>query len=240
MTPETVADSEFSTEEQMPHLCEANEPTQTIDLQGLLLSEFSTSGAFDLRSIGATALGKLLEALPVPILLIDKWFFVSFVNKAFTEISDDYEEIQGARFIDILPSPDDAERARILTEKTMALLERVFAERKPRQAEAILKIGEKKIWARLYLRTIRVNADRHIMAIIEDVTAERSQARISGREERTLRQALQKIKLRVHCLEAELSQARQRLDVEIREHAKTKEALRECLNRDDLDGTEAR
>jgi PAS domain-containing protein len=228
MTQET-----FAVFDEQPDLAQhvriENEPTQTIDLQGLLLPEFSFSGVFDLRGIGTTALGRLLEALPIPIMLIDKWFFIAFANRAFGNISEDYKEIQGARFIDVLPSPDDVERARLLSEKTMALLERVFSDRKPQQAEAILQIGDKKIWARLYLRTIRASSDRHIMAIIEDVTAERSQERISRRDEKKLQQAFQHLKNRSQKLEQELKKTRQQLEVEIAEHAKTKEALKQCL-----------
>lgn len=228
MTQET-----FAVFDEQPDLAQhiriENEPTQTIDLQGLLLPEFSSSGVFDLRGIGTTALGKLLEALPIPIMLIDKWFFVTFANRAFSSISEDYKEIQGARFIDVLPSPDDAERARLLAEKTMALLERVLSDRKPQQAEAILKIGNKRIWARLHLRSIRATADRHIMVIIEDVTAERSQARISRRDEKKLQQAFQHLKRRSQKLDEELTKTKQQLEIEIAEHARTKEALKQCL-----------
>ncbi|MBI5251611.1 MAG: PAS domain-containing protein [Desulfomonile tiedjei] len=232
MALETFAVLDNATDDYAQQLRSQNEPTQTIDLQGLLLPEVSSSGVFDLRSIGTTALGKLLEALPIPIMLIDKWFFVAFANRAFCQISENYKEIQGERFVDMLPSPDDADRARLLTEKTMGLLERVFAERKQQQAEAILKIAEKKIWARLHLRSIRVNADRHIMVIIEDVTAERSQARIGRRDEERLRQALENMKSRIRKQDEELSRTRQRLESEVREHDKTREALKQCLARE--------
>jgi hypothetical protein len=229
MTHQTFAAFDSSQEQFHPHLALESEPTQTIDLKGLFAPDLSASGVYDLRSIGATALGKLLEAIPIPIMLIDKWFFVAFANKAFSKISEDYKDIQGARFIDVLPTPGDEQRARLLTEKTMALLERVFAERKPLQAEAILEIAERRIWARLHLRSIRVNSDRHIMVIIEDVTTERSQQRISDRDERRLREAAQQMKSRIRELNDELAETRERLEREIGEHSKTKDALSDCL-----------
>jgi hypothetical protein len=229
MTHQTFAAFDSSQQQFQPHLALESEPTQTIDLKGLFSPELSASGVYDLRSIGATALGKLLEAIPVPIMLIDKWFFVAFANKAFSKISDDYKDIQGARFIDVLPTPGDEQRARLLTEKTMALLERVFADRKPAHAEAILEIGDSRIWARLHLRSIRVNSDRHIMVIIEDVTAERSQQRISERDEKQFRLVAQQMKLRIRQLNEELAEAKEQLEREIREHAKTKDALSDCL-----------
>jgi hypothetical protein len=229
MTQQAFAVFDAPKESFHPQLSLQNEPTETIDLQGLFASDFSASGVVDLRSIGSTALGKLLEALPIPMMLVDQWFCVAFTNSAFGKISPDYREIHGERFIDVLPSPKDEQRGRMLMEKTTALLERVFVDRKPARAEAILEIGGKRIWARLHLRSIRVNADRHIMVMIEDVTAERSQHRVSLRDEKKLLQIVQEMRSRVWQLNEDLSQTRERLESEIAEHAKTKDALSKCL-----------
>jgi nitrogen-specific signal transduction histidine kinase len=229
MTQQAFAVLDAPKAEVYTQLSSQNEPTQTIDLQGFLALDFSASGVVDLRSIGCTALGKLLEALPTPIMLVDQWFFVAFANSAFSKISPDYRQIHGERFIDVLPSPKDEQRGRVLTEKTTALLERVFADRKQARAEAILDIGGKRIWARLHLRSIRVNSDRHIMVMIEDVTAERSQQRITERDEKKLQQIVQDMRARVWQMNEELCQTRERLEREIAEHAKTKDALSKCL-----------
>ena len=229
MTQQALPVFDATKEELYPYLSLQNEPTETIDLQGLFASEFSASGVVDLRSIGSTALGKLLEALPIPMMLVDQWFCVAFTNSAFSRISPDYREIHGERFIDVLPSPKDEQRGRVLMEKTTALLERVWVDRKPARAEAILEIGGKRIWARLHLRSIRVNSDRHIMVMIEDVTSERSQHRVSQRDEKKLLQIVQEMKTRLGQMNEELSKTRERLDREIAEHAKTKDALSKCL-----------
>jgi hypothetical protein len=229
MTQEAFAVFDAPKEEFRPQLSLQNEPTETIDLQGLFAPDFSASGVVDLRSIGSTSLGKLLEALPIPVMLVDQWFCVAFANSAFSKISPDYTEIHGARFIDVLPSPRDEQRGRVLMEKTTALLERVFVDRKPARAEAILEIGSKRIWARMHLRSIRVNADRHIMVMIEDVTAERSQQRISERDEKKLVHIVQEMKIRLQQMNEELSQTREQLEREIAEHAETKDALSKCL-----------
>jgi hypothetical protein len=229
MTQQAFAVFDAAKEDFHLQLSSQSEPTQTIDLQGLFAPDFSASGVVDLRSIGCTALGKLLEALPIPIMLVDQFFFVAFANSAVSKISPDYGEIHGARFIDVLPSPKDQQRGRVLMEKTTALLERVFADRKPARAEAILEIGGKRIWARLHLRSIRVNADRHIMVMIEDVTSERSQQRISERDEKKLLQIVEEMKTRLRQTNEELSQTSRRLEREIAEHAKTKDVLSKCL-----------
>lgn len=229
MTQQAFAVFDAPDEAFHPQLSLQNEPTETIDLQGLFASEFSASGVVDLRSIGSTALGKLLEALPIPMMLVDQWFCVAFTNSAFGKISPDYKQIHGERFIDVLPSPKDEQRGRMLMEKTTALLERVFVDRKPALAEAILEIGGKRIWARLHLRSIRVNADRHIMVMIEDVTVERSQRRVSQRDEKKLLQIVQEMRTRVWQLNEELSHTRESLEREIADHAKTKDALSKSL-----------
>ncbi len=229
MTQEAFAVFDAPKVEFHPQLSLQNEPTETIDLQGLFAPDFSASGVVDLRSIGSTALGKLLEALPIPMMLVDQWFCVAFTNSACSKISPNYREIHGERFIDVLPSPKDEQRGRMLMEKTTGLLERVFADRKPARAEAILEIGGKRIWARLHLRSIRVNSDRHIMVMIEDVTAERSQQRITERDEKKLLQVVQEMRARIWQMNEELCQTRERLDREIAEHAKTKDALSKCL-----------
>ncbi len=65
-----------------------SEPTQTIDLKSLFSPDLSASGVYDLRKHRRYGTGKLLEAIPIPIMLIDKWFFVAFANKAFGKISE--------------------------------------------------------------------------------------------------------------------------------------------------------
>ena len=81
----------------------------------------------------------------------------------------------------------------------------------------------------MHLRSIRVNSDRHIMVMIEDVTAERSQQLISEKDERKLQQIVQEMKTRLRQINEELSQTSERLEREIAEHAKTKDALSKCL-----------
>ncbi len=175
------------------HLELGNKSTQTIDLQGLVTSDVSQSGFFDLSDIGSTSLGKLLDALPVPVLLIDKWFCISFANQAWETLNADYKGTRGSRFTDLLLYSGEAARSDTLITKTMSLLERVFIDKKPQRAEAILEIGKQRIWARLNLRSVRLGADRHIMCITEDVTSERTQWHMLQRDGKELRKETRRI-----------------------------------------------
>jgi nitrogen-specific signal transduction histidine kinase len=207
------------------HLALGNEPTQTIDLHSLLTYDAGKSGVFDLSDISSTSLGKLLNALPVPVLLVDQWFCIAFVNHACEKLRINSKALKGSRFTDLLPNPDDATRAKTLESKTMDLLEKTFADRKPQKAEAILEIEKHRIWSRLNLRSVRLASARYIMVIIEDVTYERAKQRMSQKDEKELREALTELEHRVEQTRRELSETEQKLRLERIQHEVTKKQL---------------
>jgi len=208
------------------HLALGNEPTQTIDLQGLFTHEAGKSGVFDLSDITSTSFGKLLDALPVPVLLVDQWFCIAFVNQACGKLSFGSKGVKGSRFADLLPRPDDAARADTLRTKTMTLLERAFADRRPQKAEAILEIGKRRIWSRLHLRSVRSGFDRYIMVTVEDVTYERTRQRVFQKCENELRETLIELEERLQRVSRELSEMEQKLERETALHEETKRQLK--------------
>lgn len=224
MSSEGFASDQHVTEAS--HYALGGEPTQTIDLQSLFTNDPNLTQVFDLRQIESTSFGKLLDALPVPVLLVDKWFLVVFANQSCEKLSTRYREIRGARFTDLLPNLDDSARAVALRSKTTEILEKVLADRNPKRAEAILEIGGQKIWARLNLRSVRLASDRHIMVILEDITSERANQRVSQKDEQHLRESLKDFKAQVRDLARSLSETRRRLQQEIAAHQETKNALR--------------
>ncbi|HMK33525.1 MAG TPA: PAS domain-containing protein [Desulfomonilaceae bacterium] len=203
--------------------------TQTLDLQDLFNRDANESGFFDLSDIGSTAFGNLLHALPVPVLLVDKWFLVVFANQSCTKMSNDYNQMTGRRFTDLLSTPKDESRASALRNKTLALLERVFSERKPYRAEAILKSGNTKVWTRLHLRTVRLVSDRHIMVIIEDITSERAHERVSQKDEIRMREEFIELNKRLRNIAWDLSETTVHLKREISDHDETRKKLDKCL-----------
>ena len=210
-----------------------NEPTQTIDLHSLFSYDAGKSGVFDLTDITSTSLGKLLNAVPVPVLLVDEWFCIAFVNQACEKLRVNSKALKGSRFTDLLPNPDDATRAKTLEAKTKALLERTFADRKPQKAEAILEIGKHRIWSRLHLRSVRLSSARYIMVIIEDVTYERARQRISQKDGKELREALTELEHRVEQISRELSETEQKLRIETIHHEETKKQLSVYLGKEE-------
>ena len=202
-----------------------DEPTQTIDLHSLFTYDAGKSGIFDLSDISSTSLGKLLNAIPVPLVLVDQWFCIAFVNQACEKLRANSNALKGSRFTDLLPIPDDAARAQNLEAKTMLLLEKAFADRKPQKAEAILEIGKQRIWSRLLLQSVRLESARYIMVIIEAITYERTKQRISQKGEKELREALAELEHRVKQISRELSETEEKLRLETIQHEATKSQL---------------
>lgn len=142
------------------------EPTQTIDLKMLFPSETKVSEAEDLEKAGKSDLIKLLSALSVPTLLISRSHAIKFVNPAFHKITNGRFNTANATFSSLFPNPMEARQAQIL-------LEKVFKERKPEIKETILQIHLTRIWARLHLLTVRIEARPMVLLQIENLTAQK-------------------------------------------------------------------
>jgi PAS domain S-box-containing protein len=136
-----------------------------IDFTTLLTDDISSSGSFYVKGVQTTSLGKLLQALPTPALLIDQAYRISFANQACGRISPAYEKIVGTQISELLPYPaqvGDVER----------VVEEVFSTRKPQVHQALLGIENNRIWGRMYFRSLRVAEERLILLLIEDLTLE--------------------------------------------------------------------
>jgi PAS domain-containing protein len=189
--------------------------TETIDVNGLLTTDMGTTGSYDLRSFESTSFGKLFDAIPLPVLVVDQWHYVVFANQACDKSNDD-DSIIGRTFEDLVPTPPDAERAHELTHKAVLVLENAFDTRKPLTTEAILQLGKRRRWYRLHLRSVRLASQRHVLVVMEDLTSERTHQRISRREEQQLRNQYGDLSLR-HTKLVEKSRADEdRLSREIR------------------------
>lgn len=157
-----------SEEEESPRLLSGeSNGTETLDLSSLLTRDLTFSGSFDIRGdIWATTFGKLTQALPLPALLIDENCNIVVANQACGRISREYEKILDTPFSGLFP---DSPTAR----KVQAIVDEVFANRKPKIGEGIIEIGEGKIWGRITLRSIRIMENRLVLVLIEDLTPQK-------------------------------------------------------------------
>jgi hypothetical protein len=151
-----------------PGLSEAEEFfSKSLELTEWFNSELSTSGSFDVGIMVATPFGKLLDALPVPAMMIDSSYKVAFANQACGSISNSYKIIQGVPFPSLVPRQRNSEKA-------LAVLKKVLLTRKSVIAEGILEIDARKVWGRLYFRPIRIGAERYALLVVSDITAEKT------------------------------------------------------------------
>jgi two-component system, cell cycle sensor histidine kinase and response regulator CckA len=159
-----------SEEDESPRLLSGeSNGTETLDLSSLLTRDLTFSGSFDIRGdIWATTFGKLTQALPLPALLIDQNCNIVVANQACGRISREYEKILDTPFSGLFPDPPTAR-------KLQALVEEVFANRKPKVGEGIIEIGEGKIWGRITLRSIRIMENRLVLVLVEDLTPQKRQ-----------------------------------------------------------------
>lgn len=189
-----------------------NDPTETIDLGSLFTRNVTESGSFDLGGgIWATAFGKMIQALPIPALVIDQAYDVVVANQACGKISPRYEAIQGGPFPNLFPNES-------VGAKVEAILEKVFVTRKPYTSQGTLQIGDSRIWGRMTFRSIRIIDDRSVLVLVEDLTTEKKLLRLSHKYQDDLEK-------RVRERTAELKQINEQLQKEIGERQKAEEML---------------
>jgi len=140
--------------------------TQTIDLNTLFPQDVTESGSFDLARAKQATFERLLEAISVPTLLVAPTHVITFSNSAFDRLTNNRLKTDSTKFSSLFPTPREARKAQFLIEK-------VFKDKKPEEREALLKIRDTHIWARIHLRSIRLGPDRLLLVQIENLTAQK-------------------------------------------------------------------
>ena len=159
--------------------------TQTIELTDMFTSDVTTTGSFDVSSgIWKTTFGKVIQALPIPILLTDSHYRVVVVNRAWGRLVENYEDMVSRVFSEFLPDDSAAQNAQSSLEKT-------FLTRKSRVAQAALRIGERKIWARMTFRSMRISQERFVLVLIEDLTVEKQLLEVNKKHSDELEKIVQ-------------------------------------------------
>ncbi|HTY23982.1 MAG TPA: PAS domain S-box protein [Desulfomonilaceae bacterium] len=195
-----------------------DQPTQTIELTELFTRDLTVTGSFDVRSeIWKSTFGKVIQALPIPTLLIGRSFRIVGVNQAWGKINLNYEELRDTLFSHLFPEAS-------IARKVQSLLEDVFSTRKPVVAHGTLEMGNSRIWARMTFRSIRVMEERFILVLVEDLTADKQIVEHSKKHGQELEQ-------RVEERTSELMAANAQLKEEVAERKRVEMALRESEER---------
>ncbi len=185
--------------------------TETIDLNSLFGEELTSSGSFDLKGVHTSSFGKLLQALPVPALLVDESTTIIFTNQACGKISSAYRKYQSESFDTLFPEPGSRKAAD-------DLLRKVFVTRKPQVQEFAVEMDGKRIWGRVHMRALRIGSDRCSLCLIEDLTLERRQILLN-------RQQQSELERRVEERTAELRRSNEKLTAEVQARQRAETAL---------------
>lgn len=206
--------------------------TDTIDLDNLYVKELSSSGSFDLRGVGTTSLGKLLRALPIPALLVERSHGVVFANEAAGEAGAEGARLEHLDFSSLFPRGEPAARAH-------ALIEKGFTERKRIITEVDIRLGSRRITGRMHLRSLRLGKQRYMLVLVEDLTLEKQQLLLTKKHSEELSRAHgalskahaelrtvnEELERRVQARTAELARANEELRREIGERKRAQELV---------------
>ncbi len=141
-------------------------PTETIDLTSMFARDVSSSGRLDLRGFRVSTVGKLLDAIPIPALLVDTYCTIVFANQACAKVTAHPDKLLGSSFSSLFV--DSAAGA-----QAESSVEKVSTHKIPLVFEAVLGTAKIRLQGRLHLRPIRMGRQRVVMVIIEDLRAEK-------------------------------------------------------------------
>ncbi len=216
------------------------EDTESIDV-ATLVTEVTSSGSFDVTQFRTTSFGKLLNALPVPALLIDDSYRIIFANQACSKINPEHEKLLDAPVAEIFYGPEAAE-------KIQSVLKDVFSTRRAQTCEAVLGTHGAGMWGRLFCRSVRVEDKRLLFLLFEDLTLEKKQLILSQKyqtklekevaERKKAEKALEKVNWeledRIQQRTLELMKLNEQLGREIREREFAQKLLYESQQRLEL------
>jgi PAS domain S-box-containing protein len=194
--------------------------TETVDLTHVLTDDMTATGSFSFGGVEKTWFGKLLQALPLPAMVIDRSAEIIFVNRSCSKLTNERLRLFRKRFSSLFSKPSVAQEAE-------SLLTQVFETRKRASSQALLEIDGHKIWARMYLSSVRIEATRSVLLLIEDLTLEKEQLLLRQRHQEEILRERNELDQRVKERTAELRILNEKLLGEINHHKRTGEALRE-------------
>ncbi|MBI4965763.1 MAG: PAS domain-containing protein [Desulfomonile tiedjei] len=156
---ETVEDDEGSV---FPLSATVGLSEATVDLGSLLADDVSATGSFDLRRFKSSSIGKLLEAIPIPVFLVDESLRIAFANRASSKLLQSHPDGPDRRFSTLFPNPQDGENGE-------RLVDTVLKQRIPLEVEGFLGQGPDRMLGRIHLRSMRIEGTRYIGIFVEDL-----------------------------------------------------------------------
>jgi two-component system, cell cycle sensor histidine kinase and response regulator CckA len=192
--------------------------TETIDLNSAIYEQLTESGSFDLRGFQLSSVGRLLNAVPTPVLLIDSRFSIIFANESSRKLGGEVFKIESTPFSTLFTRPADAA-------KFQGLLQKLFSTRKLQVGEGLVEMGTNRLWCRMSFRSLRVAQSRFVLLLIEDLTLEKKQQLLTETHKETMRQARDKFEKLLQERTGQLKRINEQLRQEVEERTKAQRAL---------------
>lgn len=139
------------------------------DNQGWNITE---TGSYDMRWISFASFGRLLHAVPIPVLLMDSLGNIQFVNNAFLKLPEGGSRMTES-FYAMIPDSE--------VEWIRTLVENALKKRSPQTREGTLILKDIELWSRMNFRSIRFGRERSILVLIEDLTAEKRELSLNAK-----------------------------------------------------------
>lgn len=152
-------------------------PGGTFSKQNNVGEDLTHSGSFDLRWMRWSAFAKLLQAVPVSMALLDPDGDIQFANNRLVGVLDAQTQTLGESFYSFFPTEPMAKEAQ-------ELIRGVLAKRDQRTMECSLRIGKKKVWAKLTFRPIRFGSERQVLVVLEDLTSQMNELALNMKYKR--------------------------------------------------------
>ncbi len=151
-----------------PELLRSDPLSITIDLDSIFTKDVTSSGSFDLRSLRNLTFGKILESIPIPILLIDSNQLIIYANESVHKIGGEMIELVGKSFAGIFSGLSETQRA-------VQILDQILKDRKTLAFESLISINGKNSYCRMNFRSVRVAKQRCVLCLVEDLSASKRQ-----------------------------------------------------------------
>jgi PAS domain S-box-containing protein len=187
------------------------EQTQSIDLKALVGELDTLTQELVKDDLGATPFGKLMEAVPIPVMLLDGDRRITFLNQAVGKIAPKYDSLKGKGFASLF-------RDVHIGDLVESLIKMVLFNRQVQVIESVVQIGDSKIWGRVHLQPIRWGLETSVLALIENLTLEKTQLLV----QKKLRKELER---RVEERTRDLVSTNERLKQEIVERKRAESEL---------------
>ncbi|MGO9568167.1 MAG: ATP-binding protein [Desulfomonilaceae bacterium] len=220
MAAQELLSIEFSAERK--HMGEYGAPeqdyTESIRVTTPIPEVTKQTGSFRVTEFEVAPFHSLLNALPIPAMLLDQTYSIIFANEASEKINVDYRKMRGGPFFSLFPNHREGLAVQ-------AVIDKVFSQRKRQVCNSLLQVKGRRMWGRMHLRSLRFGESRLVLVLVEDLTAEKKQIFLTQKHGEILRNARDQLEKAVEQRTAELAETNSRLREEISERERAEKEL---------------